>query len=207
MFSNFLLLGDFNVNYFDTSSTAFCQLDNLLSSLNLFQVVQEPTRIATSGNATLIDLALVSNKNIVENCSVLPPLVNSDHNGISLTITISMKKPSKRISKRTVWKYSKVDFAKASDMIDDFDWDPLFHGKNIDEACSAWEETLGLLSIMEQCIPKGMLPKKRNVPWASRNIRRIILKRDHAYKRYRRTGDTLSKLKYKQLRNKVVHEL
>ena len=205
MFSNFLLLGDFNVNYFDTSSTAFCQLDNLLSSFNLFQVVQEPTRIATSGNATLIDLAPVSKKNVVENCSVLPPLVNSDHNGISLTITISMKKPSKRISKRTVWKYSKADFAKASDMIDDFDWDSLFHGKNIDEACSAWEETL--LSIMEQCIPKGKLPKKRNVPWASRNIRRIILKRDHAYKRYRRTGDTLSKLKYKQLRNKVVHEL
>ena len=41
-----------------------------------------------------------------------------------------------------------MDFAlKASDMIDNFDWDSLFHGKNIDETCSAWEETL--LSIME----------------------------------------------------------
>ena len=76
-------------------------------------------------------------------------------------------------------------------MIEDFDWDSLFHGKNIDDACSVWEETL--YSIMEQCIPKGNLPKKRNVPWASRNIRQIILKRDHAYERYRRTGDTLSK--------------
>ena len=88
------------------------------------------------------------------------------HNSISLTITISIKKSSKWISKR---KYSKADFAKASDMIDDFVWDSLFHGKNIDEACSAWGETL--LSIMEQCIPKGKLPKKRNGPWASRNIR------------------------------------
>lgn len=88
-------------------------------------------------------------------------------------------------------------------MIDDFDWDSLYHGKSIDEACSAWEETL--LSIMEQHIPKGKLPKRRNVPWASCNIRRIILKRDCAYKRYRRTGDAQSKLKYKQLRNKVVY--
>ena len=55
IFSNFLLLGDFNVNYFDTSSAAFCQLDNMLSSFNLYQVVQEPTRVATSGNATLIE--------------------------------------------------------------------------------------------------------------------------------------------------------
>ena len=137
----------------------------------------------------------------MENCSVLPPLMSSNHNGISLTITKGMKKPSKPISKRTIWKYSKADFVKASDMIDDFDWDSLYHGKSIDEACSAWEETL--LSIMEQCIPKGKLPKRRNVPWASCNIRRIILKRDCAYKRYRRTGDAQSKLKYKQLRHKV----
>ena len=53
MFSNFLLIGDFNINYFDTFSNAFCQLDNLLSSFDIFQVVQEPTRVATSGNAIL----------------------------------------------------------------------------------------------------------------------------------------------------------
>ena len=45
--------------------------------------MQEPTPVATSGNATLIDLALVSNRGLVENCSVIPPLINSDHNGIS----------------------------------------------------------------------------------------------------------------------------
>ena len=33
-----LLLGNFNINYFDTSSTGFCQLDNLLSSFNLFKL-------------------------------------------------------------------------------------------------------------------------------------------------------------------------
>ena len=152
--------------------------------------MQEPTRIAPSGNATLIDLALVSNRDVVENCSVLPPLANSDHNGISLTITKHSKKPSKPVSKKTIWKYAKADFVKASN------WDSLFHGKSVDEACTAWEETL--LSIMEQCIPKGKLPKKKNVPWASRNVRRTIMKRDCAHKRYKRRGDTQSKLKYKK---------
>ena len=205
IFSNFLLLGDFNVNYFDTSSAAFCQLDNMLSSFNLYQVVQEPTRVAISGNATLIDLALVSNREAVEDCSILPPLMNSDHNGLSLTITKSMKKPSKSMPKREIWKYSKADFAKASNMIDDFNWDSQFHGKSVDEACSAWEEAI--LLIMDHCIPKGKVPKKKNTPWASPSIRQTILKRNYAYKRYRRSGDAQSKLKYKRLRNKVIHEL
>ena len=165
----------------------------MLSSFNLYQVVQEPTRVTISGNATLIDLALVSNREAVEDCSILPPLMNSDHNGLSLTITKSMKKPSKPILKREIWKYSKADFVKASNMIDDFDWDSLFHGKSVDEACSAWEEAI--LLIMEQCILKGKVPKKKSTPWASRSIRRTILKRDYAYKRYRRLGDAQSKLK------------
>ena len=81
----------------------------------------------------------------------------------------------------------------------------LFSGKSVDEVCLTWQETF--LSIMDQCIPKGVLPKKRNVPWASRNIRRIIFKRNSAYKRYKRAGDAMSGLKYKQLRNRAVSEL
>lgn len=84
---------------FDTTSSAFCELDNLLSSLNLCQVVQEPTRVASSGNATLIDLALVSNVEELEGFSVLPPLMNSDHNGISLTVTKTSN------VQRQIWKY------------------------------------------------------------------------------------------------------
>ena len=57
------------------------------------------------------------------------------------------------------------------------------------------------------CIPKGVLPKRRNIPWASHSIRRIILKRNRAYKCYKRTGDATSGQRYKQLRNKAVSEL
>ena len=72
--------------YFDS---AFCLLDNILSNFNLFQVVQEPT---STGGATLINLALVSNLEALESCSVIPPLASSDHNGISLTM--NLRKPS-----------------------------------------------------------------------------------------------------------------
>ena len=86
LFSNFILLGDFNVNFLEVSTTAFCQLNDFLLSFNLTQVVNEPTRIVSSNKATLLDLALVSNLNFFEKCTVIPPLANSDHNSISLII-------------------------------------------------------------------------------------------------------------------------
>ena len=104
-----------------------------------------------------------------------------------------------------IWKYSQADFVKASDLIDETDWDHLLSGKSVDDACLIWQETF--LSIMEQCIPRGVLPKKKNVPWASRQVRRIILKRNSAYKRFKRRGDAASSQRYKQLRNRAVKEL
>ena len=95
--------------------------------------MQEPTRVISSNRATLIDLALVSNVNYVQECSVITPLANSDHNGIYLAI--KHKKPTKSSVRRQVWKYSQADFSKASDLIDETDWEYLFHGKSVDEAC------------------------------------------------------------------------
>ena len=198
LFSNFILLGDFNINFLEVSTTAFCQLNDLLLSFNLTQVVNEPTRIVSSNKATLLDLALVSNLNFLEKCTVIPPLANSDHNGISLIV--NQRKSPKPSIKRTIWKYSQADFVKASELIEETDWDQLFSGKSIDEVCLIWQETF--LSIMDQCIPKGVLPT-----WASHSIRRIILKRNRAYKCYKRTGDATSGQRYQQLRNKAVSEL
>ena len=121
-------------------------------SFNLSQVVQEPARITSGNRATLIDLALESNPNYLEECSVIPPMANSDHNGISLTIKYKWKKFPK-------WKYSQADFVKASDLIDETDWDHPLSGKSVDDACLIRQETF--LSIMEQCIPRRVLPRKR----------------------------------------------
>ena len=118
--------------------------------------MQEPTRVTSTGGATLIDLALVSNLEAIERCSVIPPLANSDHNGISLTM--NLRKPSKPTTKRSIWRYTQADFDKASEMIDTYDWDSLLLGKSVDEACLAWQEKF--LSIMEQCIPRGAVSKK-----------------------------------------------
>lgn len=46
LFSNFVIIGDFNVNFLDSSSCLYHSLLTILSSFNLTQVVQKPTRMA-----------------------------------------------------------------------------------------------------------------------------------------------------------------
>ena len=55
MFSNFVLLGDFNIDYFCTQSPLFSKLNFIVSSFNLTQLVSEPTRVSNN-SSTLIDL-------------------------------------------------------------------------------------------------------------------------------------------------------
>ena len=60
-FSNFILLGDLNINYSNPSHPYFYQLCNLINTFSLVQVVPEPTHTSPSGSTLLIDLVMISN--------------------------------------------------------------------------------------------------------------------------------------------------
>ena len=85
-FSNFVLLGDFNVNFLDSSHSFYPYLCDLMTSFSLSQVVDTPTHFSPNGQSTLIDLVFVSNLDSLSNCSVIPQLSNSDHVGLMVTL-------------------------------------------------------------------------------------------------------------------------
>ena len=86
LFMNFVLIGDFNVNFLNTQYFLYHQLSSILCSFNFTQVVSQPTHVAANGGASLIDLVLLSNPQQLHECSVIPELPHSDHNGISVTM-------------------------------------------------------------------------------------------------------------------------
>ena len=59
-FSNFVILGDFNVN-FDVSHHFYTHLSDFMTSFSLSQVVTSPTHFSHCGHPSLIDLVFVSN--------------------------------------------------------------------------------------------------------------------------------------------------
>ena len=161
-FSFFVLVGDFNVNMEDSSHHLYHKVHSLLEYFNFTQVVSEFTHKASCGSTSLIDLVFTSAPSQVLGCTTIPPLDNTNaksyHLGIQLTI--SWKAPGTRSSslRRTVWRYAHADFAKASQMISETDWNA-FYSEDINLYCARWQQTF--LSIMEQCIPRKVLPPKR----------------------------------------------
>ena len=200
LYSNFVLVGDLNVNFLDSSSSLYHSLQNILSSFNLTQVVQEATR-TTSNTATLIDLAMMSNPALLERCSVVPPLSNSDHNGVELVIRWSGGR--NKTQPRPVWKYAQADFEFACEKIQNINWDTLLDDTDIETAWQRWESMF--MSVMEQCIPKGILPRKRKLPWVTAGIRLAMQKRNAFYRKSKSNPGLRGK--YKQLRNQVTSQI
>ena len=86
MFSNFIFLGDFNVDMLSNHSHLCKYITNILNSFSLTQVVKEPTNFSSKGSSSLIDLFSLSTPQFLHECVTVPPLANSDHLGIFLQV-------------------------------------------------------------------------------------------------------------------------
>ena len=133
LFSNFVLLGDFNVNYFCTQNPLFSRLNSVTLSFNLTQLVAEPTRVCDT-SCTLIDLIFVSTPTKVDSCNTIPPLSTSDHFGLQLNISTINPRRQRKIHPRLVWRYSLADFESITNMLDDADLEELLD----DDVNSSW---------------------------------------------------------------------
>ena len=203
-FSSFTLLGDFNINFCNKSHPNFCKLENILQMFSLSQVVNTPTHTSPNGDTSLIDLAILSNTALLLDCSTIPPLMNSDHNGLKLSLRWKYKdRPPQQ--PRTIWRNGNADYRKACQLIDETDWDSLLPTDNLDLAADNWHNRI--MDIMSVCIPQQTLKRKRNVPWLTKNIIRYIRKCNAVLQATKRHAKPALATKYKQLRNRVVKML
>ena len=133
-FASFVLIGDFNVDICNSEHPYYYKLQSIIETFSLSQVVRSPTHTNSNSHASLIDLALVSNKALLLDCSVIPPLSNSDHNGLELCF--KWKHCEKQIcaAPRIIWRYKDADYIKACQMAEETDWDALLHEDDIDRS-------------------------------------------------------------------------
>ena len=85
LFSHFILVGDFNVDFLSPNRHLYHKLLSITSCFLLQQVVTEPTHFSHLGTPSIIDLFFVSNPTHLISCSTVFPLSTSDHLGILLT--------------------------------------------------------------------------------------------------------------------------
>ena len=134
-------------------------------------------------------------------CSIVPPLSNSDHNGILIQMRWRQSGSSScpnNSKGRKIWLYNHADWDRAIKLLDSCDWGVLL-GQDANESWTNWCEKF--LSIMEECIPRRTLPQRRNLPWLSKTIVQSMRKRNYLYRKAKKSGNFC---KYKKARNKTT---
>ena len=102
-----------------------------------------------------------------------------------------------------IWRYNYADWDKAHDLLEDVDWDSLLlQVSDIDQAWLIWKDTF--LSIMNECIPRAILPNRVNRPWLTKDLLQAMRKRNSLYKQAKVTGRFDE---YKRHRNMLVGRL
>ena len=146
----------------------------------------------------------MSNINRLLECTVIPPLSNSDHPGLSVTLQHCHMIPQIAVC-RKVWRHKHANFEKVNDMICDLDLDEILVRDDIRASWSNLKNTF--LNIMESCIPKAVLPTRHNLPWLNKEIVQLIRKRNLLFRRAHKSGNRDDQEKFKQLRKRVVSKL
>ena len=115
----FLLLGDFNIDFYNPHTPPYSKLNDTMHTLWLSQAVQEAMHMTSNGGANLLDLAFVSQTSQLNQCEVIPPIGNSDHCGpiIDWKWKPSYSHPRSRLNRRQIWRYAYADFDKANEML------------------------------------------------------------------------------------------
>ena len=77
--------------------------------------------------------------------------------------------------------------------------------EDVDSSASSW--SLAFLEIMNECVPQRALSLRKNLPWLTNDITRLIHQRNTQYRKAKKSNDPSQFALYKTLRNKVVEML
>ena len=165
-----IILGDFNLPFIDWSNSCarsdgiHDSIFNCLSVLGMSQLVTQPTRIANTGHANLLDLILTNDPLSINIINYLLPFSTSDHLMIHFIIyynSVSNIPDDTDLHETHLPKYDwpNGDYDKINECLFNIDWNLLF-GYNFD-INSLWFNFKSIIwPIIELYVPKKMIPHR-----------------------------------------------
>ena len=177
----------------DINNPAGEELYNLYADLGLNQMISEPTRIASYSIAntgvrhlskSCIDHLTTNNPGFITEFEVKSPVGNTDHCSIMSSVKFTFAKEP--VIKKTRWRYDHADREGLKAAVNNFDWDTLLDGEDLDLITTNFTNTL--FRLFSQFIPNKQIKIRTNdEPWFNDNIKRSINKRDKLYRNFKRT--------------------
>ena len=154
----YLLFGDLNIDV-STNNSLHTQLCSITDQFSLAIIPTGHTRVTDSSEST-IDIALTTNPICTNNCFTVSPLGISDHFGLFASINLLGPRP-KSINPRKIWRYDHGNFSLAKDLLCELDSDSIVVEGDPNATWINWRNSF--LEIMHTCIPRSILPKRKNL--------------------------------------------
>jgi len=201
-----MILGDFNIDWSSDTCTMKQRLNLELSSLNLTQMVKDPTRICTNVNGTetssCIDL-LFTNRPDLFTCAKSSPLGCTDHNLVYITRKTKPPKGQPTIThKRSYKKFNQLKFLQD---ISEVPWHLVSNEQDVNDALHCFM-TLFTQVVDEHAPVRKSTVRSSPAQWVDGDLRELMTLRDDAKKEAQASGLSSDYMVYKRLRNVVVRE-
>ena len=165
-----------------------------IDDYNLEQMVQTPTR----GENTL-DLFLTNNTRVIDEVSVIPGL--SDHEAVivhgNITPVINTQK------KRAIPLYKKAEWNKFEEHVSKC-WEDLGETKANMNVNTLWINFKRIIETgVSKFIPHKNAKKKDSLPWLTKQIKRLMKKRDKLYSRFKQTKLEKDRKAFRRLKHEA----
>ena len=113
--------------------------------------------------------------------NVLSSIGISDHNSISIKLKLTAGFRASEHPTKSTWLYGKANICLSKQLLSIL---PLMKDSDdIDEYWKRWSTQL--MSVMQKCIPKRIVPVNRPTPWIDHDIQHDIRLREHLFKRFK----------------------
>ena len=151
----------------------------------LYQHVMDFTRVRGNDPPSVLDLVLTRNELEVTELEYVAPIGSSDHCVLSFLFSIEGVTCSYKHNQRRR-NFQKGDYAKASKMFDDVNWENILSQKSVNDA---WDIFLShYQQVISQTVPyypdmKGNQGKKK---WITREVLRHVQKKEEAWVSFRK---------------------
>ena len=200
----FFILGDLNVNLDQSiESSNKNTLNEIFDIYGLDQLIQEPTRV-TESSSSLIDLCLTNSLTTVVDSGVIH-LSISDHSLIYVVRKAHyVQTDAKIIEARTMRNFNSENFLND---LNQQPWAEVCH--NAADPNKMWQIWKSLLmeTIDKHAPIRIKRVGKKNSPWVTGELRRLLFERDSLKRRAVKSGDASLWHQYKQFRNRANNEI
>ena len=164
------------------------KLGEMLSSLNLSQIINEPTHFFRDDCApSCIDIVLTDQPNLVMSSGVRPSLDPTVKHQITFC-KLNFKIPPPPKFQRKVWHYNRAKMDHIKKAISEFPWIPhLDRLKNPTHQVRFLNETI--LNIISNFVPNEIKTfRPSDPPWFNKDIKNSLKKHNKLYKKYKENG-------------------